>query len=1275
MTALATAFVRVRADTRDLKRETERDASQAGDRAAGSFGSSFSRRLSGQAAGMFAGLRAGGDSAGGDAGRAFGDRFVRDAAGRLRDSRGRFITEGSAAGSGFSDGFVRDAAGRMRDGRGRFVAEGRSAGDGLASGFNAGSLGARAGLQGLIATAVTLGPAIIPVAAAASAALAGIGVAAVSAFAGIGVGILAFQGIGDAVKALDAAQKDAGKSAASLSRQQDSIASAADGVRSAEQALAHTREQAAEQNRQSALRVADAQRDLTQAQRDERDIVLELNDARKAARQRLDDLNSSVKDNALSQRQSNLDVAEAKRRLDQVLADPKATQAQREQARITYEQEILRQEDLRRRAKILADEQKSATRAGIEGSREVQAVRERQAAAEDRVAAAQRTLAEAVRAQQRQQRDGAYQIAQAQQAVVAAQRSLRQATVSAGVAGAASMDKLRESMGALSPAGQRFAKFLHGLKDEFRSVRDAAAEGLLPGAQKAIEGLLPYLPQIRTFVNGIGKTLGDIAVKAVEAFGNPQWQKFFGMLSRNAGPALTGMFDAAMNVAEGFASIMAAFDPLNKDLGKGVVGLTEKFADWAAGLGESKGFQQFLGYVREYGPVAVKFFGDLFTIVGKLLVGLAPLGGILLSGLGKLADILAGLDPGVLLAIVAGIGAVIAIAGGPITAAVVGIVALAGGIYYLLNRLGVLKPLMTAVQNAVRTAWTDYILPALSALRTFVMEKVVPALLWLWQRVVLPAFRGISAAVQWAWQNVIQPVLAALRFWFQQVVAPTVMWLWRSVFQPALKGIGLAGQVMWALLKVVFGLMVIFVKTALAPVFTWLWKTIIKPSFDGIVKAAKFMWEKGIRPILEMLGGFIRDHVVPAFKVGVEGIKTAWEKIKDVAKVPVKFVVEQVINRAIIDNYNKLAKTFGVGTVDRVSLPKGFARGGILPGYTPGKDVHRFHSATGGTLDLSGGEAIIRPEGTRALGRGWVDGVNAAARSGGVAGVRQFLSGGQGDGLGDLYRRAKNKATDVIEGAGSLLSDPVGGLKRLAGRVLEALPFKDTAFGKLAAGVPRKVVDAAASRLGFITGAGSSLGSAASRALSGASPLGGSSGMMRALRAQFPDLRLISGFRPGSRTLSGNTSYHARDRAVDVPPIRAVAEYIFRNFRSITRELITPFPEFNLLNGRPHTYTGAVWRQHNFAGGNAHDHWAARLGGIVPVFDRGGVLAPGLNMVDNRTGGWEHLTRAVPGPTGGAGVVVNIRDSVITSRQHAEDLIVSAYNSAVRKRLIIPAAT
>lgn len=73
------------------------------------------------------------------------------------------------------------------------------------------------------------------------------------------------------------------------------------------------------------------------------------------------------------------------------------------------------------------------------------------------------------------------------------------------------------------------------------------------------------------------------------------------------------------------------------------------------------------------------------------------------------------------------------------------------------------------------------------------------------------------------------------------------------------------------------------------------------------------------------------------------------------------------------------------------------ATGGVLPGFTPGRDVHTFTSPTGGRLDLSGGEAVMRPEFTAGVGAGWVDYMNAVARRLGTAGVRAamgFANGG-----------------------------------------------------------------------------------------------------------------------------------------------------------------------------------------------------------------------------------------------------------------------------------------
>ncbi|MFF1450171.1 transglycosylase SLT domain-containing protein [Streptomyces sp. NPDC058274] len=89
------------------------------------------------------------------------------------------------------------------------------------------------------------------------------------------------------------------------------------------------------------------------------------------------------------------------------------------------------------------------------------------------------------------------------------------------------------------------------------------------------------------------------------------------------------------------------------------------------------------------------------------------------------------------------------------------------------------------------------------------------------------------------------------------------------------------------------------------------------------------------------------------------------------------------------------------------------AAGGVLPGFTPGRDVHKFVSPTGGVLELSGGESIMRPEFTEAVGHGFIHKMNHLARTKGTGGVRhalKFASGGilSKMGLDKLIEASKN---------------------------------------------------------------------------------------------------------------------------------------------------------------------------------------------------------------------------------------------------------------------------
>lgn len=101
------------------------------------------------------------------------------------------------------------------------------------------------------------------------------------------------------------------------------------------------------------------------------------------------------------------------------------------------------------------------------------------------------------------------------------------------------------------------------------------------------------------------------------------------------------------------------------------------------------------------------------------------------------------------------------------------------------------------------------------------------------------------------------------------------------------------------------------------------------------------------------------------------------------------------MNTHIVDPYNKIVSDLELKKELKIArFPVQSHRdGGVITGYTPGRDVHTFFSPTGGVLNLSGGEPVLRPEAGVVLGKSWVDGVNHAARSGGTAGVRRWLEG------------------------------------------------------------------------------------------------------------------------------------------------------------------------------------------------------------------------------------------------------------------------------------------
>lgn len=504
---------------------------------------------------------------------------------------------------------------------------------------------------------------------------------------------------------------------------------------------------------------------------------------------------------------------------------------------------------------------------------------------------------------------------------------------------------------------------------------------------------------------------------------------------------------------------------------------------------------------------------------------------------------------------------------------------------------------------------------------------ITAAIVYLWKN--NETFRRIVLAV---W-SAIKTAIAAVGNWFANTLWPMIkraidlliayykfLWsavkfVWNAIWQGIL--------LYWNYIKTIFNAIKTFITVTLPAAFqagkNWILKHWL--AFQGGIR---YTWDV-VRGIFNNIKTFITQTIPNAFRSGVNAIKAAWEKVQDAAKKPVTFVVRSVLN-PLIRGYNKIAGIFHAPQANEIP---GFASGGRIPGVSSDRDnrlasVFDAGRRMAGAVRVATGEFITNSRSTSA-NLPLISAINRKRGRVTRADVDPYLDGGGGDGIGDFF----GKVFNGLKGAADFVLNPVEGLKKIANAAMAKIPGGGSVVTMLK-GMGKSVIDGLGK---FLSDFGGAIG--------GGGVAGGWRGMRALISGQFPGLGMISGFRPGAVTLSGNRSYHALGRAVDYPPSLPLATWIRARFGRNTKELITPWNNLNLHNGRPHRYTGAVWNQHNFAGGNAHVHWAAALGGlidrlsntpVVKLFDRGGTLAPGVNTVYNGTGRDEHLV-----PVGGQG--------------------------------------
>lgn len=356
-----------------------------------------------------------------------------------------------------------------------------------------------------------------------------------------------------------------------------------------------------------------------------------------------------------------------------------------------------------------------------------------------------------------------------------------------------------------------------------------------------------------------------------------------------------------------------------------------------------------------------------------------------------------------------------------------------------------------------------------------------------------------------------------------------------------------------------------------------------------------------------------------AFLAVPGAVATSWARLRSGTGAPTNFVISAVYMSGIRAAVNAITSAAGV----KMSMPSvktvAYAGGGVLPGYTPGRDIYDFYNPQVGTLRLGGGEGILRPEVVKALGAGTINAWNASrgrdvhAFAGG--GILDFLTKGttgwsvnanQSDFLaalfGDIKGGMKALVTDPAReygaraGGGQWGSGAGGSMANLGGAIAAALA------AKVKAAQPEEGLPA-----GTVTGG----------PVGAFNPIGWQA-MSRIIKAAFPSARITSAYRPGN-----GPSMHNFGRAVDIAGgnMTQIAEWLLRTFPNAYQVLHSPLGARNIWWAGQRGMPPANLMSTHYD----HVHWAMKTGGLIPsitpnLYDNGGWLMPGLHITENKSG-------------------------------------------------------
>ncbi|MFI9506871.1 phage tail tape measure protein [Nocardia sp. NPDC052566] len=219
----------------------------------------------------------------------------------------------------------------------------------------------------------------------------------------------------------------------------------------------------------------------------------------------------------------------------------------------------------------------------------------------------------------------------------------------------------------------------------------------------------------------------------------------------------------------------------------------------------------------------------------------------------------------------------------------------------------VIQPVFGFIGEFISAWWNGVVKPAWDAF-VAVIQFVGDAISWWWTNIVQPVFGFVGAFIAAVWNDVIKPAwdgfVAAL-----QLVGDVFSWLWSTIISPTITFIGDTISAIWnGIIKPIWDAFIGSLQMV-GNAFQSMWNDFIKPAWDLLQAGIQAGWAI-IQTAVETgqnVFNTLRDTVVNA----VNTILEYWNKIKDVVGTVVDTVGK--IGSTVINGVTSIIPGFATG--------------------------------------------------------------------------------------------------------------------------------------------------------------------------------------------------------------------------------------------------------------------------------------------------------------------------------------------------------------------------